>query len=53
MLDRNLFFTKVFFCKSSIIQGLDLNFNLHLLVFLKVAKLSNNSSILFKNILVE
>ena len=51
--DRNLFFTEIDFCKPGVIQGFDLNFNLYLLVFLKGAKLSNNSLILFKNIAVE
>ena len=51
--DRNLFFTEIDFCKPGVIQGFDLNFNLYLLVFLKGAKLSNNSLILFKNISVE
>ena len=50
--DRNLFFTEIDFCKPGVIQGFDLNFNLYL-VFLKGAKLSNNSLILFKNISVE
>ena len=48
-----LFFTEIDFCKPGVIQGFDLNFNLYLLVFLKGAKLSNNSLILFKNISVE
>ena len=52
--DRNLFLLKLSFvnlvlCK----QGFNLNFNLHLLVFLKGAKLSNNSLILFKNLSVK
>ena len=51
--DRNLFFTEIDFCKPGVIQGFDLNFNLYLLIFLKGAKLSNNSLILFKNISVE
>ena len=41
------------FCKPKVIQGLDLNFNLHLLNFLRGAQLSNNMLILFKYILVE
>ena len=45
--DRNLFFTEVDFCNPGVIQGFDL------VVFFKGAKLSNNSSILFKNISVE
>ena len=51
--DRKLFFTKIDFCKPGAIKGLDLNFNLCLLVFLKSEKLSNNLLILFKNISVE
>ena len=30
--DRNVFFTEVDLCKPSVMQGLDLNFNLYLLV---------------------
>ena len=41
--DRSLFFTEIDFCKSGVIQGFDLNFNLYLLFFLKGVKLSNNS----------
>ena len=33
----NLFFTDIDFCKPKVIQGLDLNFNLHLLIFLRGA----------------
>ena len=33
----NLFFTDIDFCKPEAIQGLDLNFNLYLLIFLKGA----------------
>ena len=51
--DRNLFFTGIDFFKPGVIEGFDLNFNWYLLIFLKVAKLSNNSLILFKNISVE
>ena len=51
--DRNLFFTEIDFCKPGVIQGFELNFNLHLLIFLKGTKLSKNSLILFKNISVE
>ena len=53
--DRNLFFTGINFCKPGVIQGFDFNFdfNLYLLIFLKGAKSSNNSLILFKNISVE
>ena len=29
----NLFFTDIDFCKPKVIQGLDLNFNLYLLIF--------------------
>ena len=41
--DRTLFFTEIDFCKPGVIQGFDLDFNLYVLVFLKGAKLSNNS----------
>ena len=51
--DKNLLFTEIDFCKPGVIEGFDLNFNLYLLVFLKGAKLSTNSLILFKNISVE
>ena len=51
--NRNLFSSEIDFCKPGVIQGFDLNFNLYLLIFLKGAKLSNNSLILFKNISVE
>ena len=46
--DRNLFFTEIGFCEPRDIKGLDLNFSLYLLGFLKGAKLSNNSLILYK-----
>ena len=52
--ESSLFFTEIDFCKLGVVhQGFDLNFNLYLLVFLKIAKLSNNSLISFKNISVE
>ena len=33
----NLFFTAIDFCKGKVIQGLDLNFNLSLLILLRGA----------------
>ena len=44
---RNYFFTEIDFCKSGVIQGFDLNFNLYVLFFLKGPKLFNSSLILF------
>ena len=49
----NLFFTDVDFCKTKVIQGLDLNLNLHLSVLLRGAQVSNNILILSKYTLVE
>ena len=37
----NLFFKDNDFCRSKVIQGLDLNFNLYLLIFLRGAWVSN------------
>ena len=54
MNSDRIFFTEIDFCKPGVIQGFSLNFNLHILAdFLKGAKLTNNSLILFKNISVE
>ena len=50
---KNLFFTEIDLCKPGAIEGFELAFNLDLMIFLKGAKLSNNSLVLFKNISVE
>ena len=49
----NLFFTDIGFCKLKVIQGLDLNFNLYLLILLRGAYVANNILILSKFILTE
>ena len=49
----NLFFKDNDFCRSKVIQGLDLNFNLYLLIFLRGAWVSNHILILSTYILVE
>ena len=40
----NLFFTDVDFCKPKVIQGLDLNFNLYLLILLLITSLREGRS---------
>ena len=49
----NLFFTDIDFCKPEVIQGLELNFKLYLLIFLRGAYVSNNILISSKYVLVE
>ena len=48
----NLFFTDINFCKPKVIQGLDVSFNLYLLIF-RGTYVSNNILVLSKYILVE
>ena len=49
----NLYFRDIYFYKPKAIQGLDLNFNLYLLILFRCAYVSNNILIVSKYIFVE
>ena len=52
-LVNDLFFTAVQVCKPKVVQGLDLDFNLYLLILLRSAQVSNKMFILSNHILVK